>query len=102
ALFEPLLPGCAMVRWGDVGAIERALKKRDVAAVILEPMQAEGGMNPPSPGYLAEVARLCRCYGMLFILDEIQTGLGRTGRMFASELDGVEPDVLLLAKGLSG
>jgi len=102
APFEPLLPGCALVPWGDVDAVAAQLRKRDVAAVILEPMQAEGGMNPPPPGYLGEVARLCRRYGTLFILDEIQTGLGRTGRMFACEHEGVEPDVLLLAKGLSG
>jgi putrescine aminotransferase len=102
APFEPLLPGCKIVPWGEVDAIAAELRTRDVAAVILEPLQAEGGMNLPPPGYLADVARLCRKYGTLFILDEIQTGLGRTGRMFACEIDGVEPDVLLLAKGLSG
>jgi putrescine aminotransferase len=102
AAFEPLLPGCVLVPFGDAGAVERELRKRDVAAVVLEPMQGEGGMRPAPSGYLPEVARLCRRYGTLLVLDEIQTGLGRTGRMFACEEHGVEPDVLLVAKGLSG
>lgn len=102
APFEPLLPGCAEVPWGSADAIEAQLRKRDVAAVILEPMQAEGGMRPPPQGYLKEVSKLCQRYGSVFILDEIQTGLGRTGRMFACEDEGVIPDVLVLGKGLSG
>ncbi|MEO7096242.1 MAG: aspartate aminotransferase family protein [Polyangiales bacterium] len=102
APFEPLLPGCAIVPWGDPSAIEREVKKRDVAAVVLEPMQGEGGMRPPPPGYLAEVARVCRRYGTLLILDEIQTGLGRTGKMFGADHDGVVADVVCVAKGLSG
>lgn len=102
APFEPLLSGCAVVPWGDVSAIERELRRRDVAAVILEPMQAEGGMRPPPRGYLADVARLCKRFGTMFILDEIQTGLGRTGVMFASEEEGVEPDIMVIGKALSG
>ena len=100
-VFEPLGPR-TLVRWGDIGAIDAALRKRDVAAVILEPIQAEGGVNLPPPGYLKDVARLCKKYGSLFILDEVQTGLGRTGTWFACERDGVVPDVLVLAKALSG
>jgi putrescine aminotransferase len=100
--FEPLLPGCAIVPWGDAGAVERELRKRDVAAVVLETMQGEGGFRPPPPGYLADVARLCHRYGTLLILDEIQVGLGRTGRLFAYEREGAAPDILVLAKGLSG
>jgi putrescine aminotransferase len=73
-----------------------------VAAVVLEPMQGEGGMRLPPRGYLAEVARLCQRYGTLLVLDEVQTGLGRTGKMFACEHEGVVPDVIAVAKGLSG
>lgn len=102
APFEPLMQGCAIVPWGDAAAIERELKRRDVAAVVLEPMQGEGGMRLPPRGYLAEVARLCKRYGTLLVLDEVQTGLGRTGKMFACEHEGVVPDVIALAKGLSG
>jgi putrescine aminotransferase len=102
APFEPLLPGCARVPWGDAGAVEKELRRRDVAAVILETMQGEGGFRPPPAGYLADVARLCHRYGTLLVLDEVQVGLGRTGRMFAYEREGVAPDVLVLAKGLSG
>jgi putrescine aminotransferase len=100
-VFEPL-GDRTLVPWGDIGAIEAQLKKRDVAAVVLEPIQAEGGVNLPPPGYLAEVHRLCRRYGTLFVLDEVQTGLGRTGTWFACEREGVIPDVLVLAKALSG
>jgi len=102
APFEPLLPGCARVPWGDAGAVEKELRRRDVAAVILETMQGEGGFRPPPAGYLADVVRLCHRYGTLLILDEVQVGLGRTGRMFAYEREGVAPDILVLAKGLSG
>jgi putrescine aminotransferase len=102
APFEPLLSGCVRVPWGAVDGIERELRRRDVAAVLLEPLQGEGGVRPPPSGWLGEVAALCRRYGTLLILDEVQTGLGRCGAMFACESEGVEPDVLLLAKGLSG
>lgn len=100
-VFEPL-GDRALVPWGDAAAIEKQLKKRDVAAVILEPIQAEGGINLPPPGYLSDVHRLCDKYGALFILDEVQTGLGRTGTMLALEREHVCPDVVVLAKGLSG
>ena len=100
-VFEPL-GARTLVPWGVVSAIEAQLKKRDVAAVILEPIQAEGGVNLPPAGYLAEVHRLCERYGTLFVVDEVQTGLGRTGTWFASEREGVVPDVLVLAKALSG
>jgi putrescine aminotransferase len=102
APFEPLLPDTARVPWGDAGAIEKQLRRRDVAAVILETMQGEGGFRPAPAGYLADVRRLCHRYGTLLVLDEVQVGLGRTGRMFAYEREGVAPDVLVLAKGLSG
>jgi len=91
-----------LVAWGDLGALDAALRKRDVAALILEPIQAEGGVRLPPPGYLKEAARLCARYGTLFIADEVQTGLGRTGAWFVCEREGVVPDVLVLAKALSG
>jgi putrescine aminotransferase len=100
-LFEPLLEA-SFVPFGDTAAIEQQLRRRDVACVILEPMQGEGGMYPAPAGYLKDVSALCRRYGALLVLDEVQTGLGRCGRMFACEEEGVEPDVILLAKGLSG
>ena len=102
APFGALLPGCAVVPWADAGSIERELRHRDVAAVVLEPAQGEGGMRTAPRGYLADVARLCKRYGTLLVLDEVQTGLGRTGRIFACEHEAVEPDVICLAKGLSG
>lgn len=102
APFEPLMKECALVPWGDPDAIARELRKRDVAAVVLEPMQGEGGMRLAPRGYLEEVSRLCKRYGTLFVLDEVQTGLGRTGKMFACEHDNVVPDVIAVAKGLSG
>ena len=100
--FEPLLGGCAIVPWGEVEPIERELRRRDVAAVILEPLQGEGGIRLAPSGYLREVSSLCRRYGALLVLDEVQTGLGRCGALFACQAEGVEPDALLLGKGLSG
>lgn len=101
AMFSPL-GNNVEVPWGELAPIEAALKRRDIAAVILEPIQAEGGIRLPPSGYLARVAELCRRHGSLLILDEIQTGLGRTGAMFACQAEDVVPDVLLLAKALSG
>src|SRR3979409_867401 len=99
--FEPLLPHCRVVPFNDLAALERALAARDVAAFIVEPIQGKG-VNLPSDDYLAEAARLGRRHGTLFIADEIQTGLGRTGRFLAVEHWGVEPDMVLLSKALSG
>jgi ornithine--oxo-acid transaminase len=99
--FEPMLPGCVSVPFDDLAALERALAARDVAAFIVEPIQGKG-VNLPSDTYLAAAAALCRKYGTLFVADEIQTGLGRTGRFLAVEHWGVEPDMVLLAKALSG
>ena len=100
--FEPFLPGCEMIPFDDLEALERELTKRDVAAFITEPIQGEAGVRLPSANYLAEAARLCRQYGSLLIVDEIQTGFGRTGRWFACDHWGVVPDILLLSKGMSG
>jgi len=99
--FEPFLPGCTRIPFNDLAALEAALRSRDVAAFIVEPIQGKG-VNIPDDGYLKDAAALCRRHGTLFIADEIQTGLGRTGRFLAVEHWNVEPDMVLLAKTLSG
>jgi ornithine--oxo-acid transaminase len=99
--FGPLLPECRSVPLNDLDALEAALRRRDVAAFVVEPVQGKG-VNVPRDDYLPEAARLCRKYGTLFVADEIQCGLGRTGKMWAVEHWGVEPDMLLTAKALSG
>jgi ornithine--oxo-acid transaminase len=99
--FGPLLPGFVEIPFDDLAALERALSKRDAAAFCVEPIQGKG-VNVPSPGYLRSARDLCKKYGTLFVADEIQTGLGRTGRFFAVEHGDVEPDMILIAKGLSG
>src|SRR5450631_4179822 len=100
-LAERLLAGCVRVPFDDLPALEQALSRRDVAAFIVEPIQGKG-VNLPSDDYLKDAAELCRRHGTLFIADEIQTGLGRTGRFLAVEHWGVEPDMVLIAKALSG
>jgi ornithine--oxo-acid transaminase len=99
--FEPMLPDCIEVPFNDLAALERALALRNVAAFIVEPIQGKG-VNVPDPNYLREAAQLCRRHGTLFVADEIQTGLGRTGRFLAVEHYDVEPDMVLLAKAVSG
>ena len=99
--FAPLLPDCHAVPFNDLAALEKMLTTRRVAAFIVEPIQGKG-VNLPDDGYLAGAAELCRKHGALFIADEIQTGLGRTGRFLAVDHWGVEPDMVLLAKSLSG
>src|SRR6186713_322336 len=99
--FEPLLPDCIRVPFNDLAALERALSSRRVAAFIVEPIQGKG-VNMPADGFLPGAAALCKKYGTLFVADEIQTGLGRTGRFLAVEHWNVEPDMVLLSKALSG
>lgn len=99
--FGPLLPGCELVPFGDPRALEAALRTRDVAAFIVEPIQGRMVTVPPAD-YLRAAQELCRRYGTLFVVDEIQTGLGRTGRWFALEHWGLEPDLVLVGKALSG
>jgi acetylornithine/N-succinyldiaminopimelate aminotransferase len=101
AAFEPLPPGFTHIAFGDAAALEEAMSS-DVAAVLLEPIQGEGGVVVPPADYLQRARALCDRYGALLILDEIQTGLGRTGRWFAHEHFAVEPDVVCLAKALGG
>ncbi len=100
--FGPLLPECQAVPFGDLPALERALHTRRFAAFIVEPIQGEGGMIVPPAGYLRAAQELCRSTGTLLIVDEVQTGLGRTGTLFAVDEEGVEPDILTLAKSLGG
>ncbi|HLY24090.1 MAG TPA: aspartate aminotransferase family protein [bacterium] len=99
--FEPLVPGFTHVPFGDVEAIERAVGPQ-TAAVILEPIQGEAGVIVPPVGYLRAVRELCDRRGVLLIADEIQTGLGRTGRLFYVEHEGVTPDIMTVAKALGG
>ncbi len=99
--FGPLLPDCSSVPFNDLPALEKALASRQVAAFIVEPIQGKG-VNMPDDGYLSSVAALCKRYGTIFVADEIQTGLGRTGRFLAVEHWNVEPDMVLLSKALSG
>ncbi|MBA3605935.1 MAG: acetylornithine/succinylornithine family transaminase [Acidimicrobiia bacterium] len=97
--FHPMPEGFHHVAWGDLDAL-RAKVDASVAAVLVEPLQGEGGINPAPPGYLAGVREICDETGALMMVDEIQTGLGRTGRWFGFEHDGVSPDVVALAKAL--
>jgi acetylornithine/succinyldiaminopimelate/putrescine aminotransferase len=100
-VYRDLLPEPVIVPFGDMTAAERAIDA-DTAAFIVEPVQGEGGVNVPPAGYLARIGELCRARGALLILDEIQTGIGRTGRMLALEWENVCPDILTLGKGLGG
>jgi putrescine aminotransferase len=103
APFRPLLPDVSHVDFGDADALERELAAHPgEACVIVEPVQGEAGVIIPPAGYLRAVERLCRQYDALFVLDEIQTGLGRLGHWWGADREGVTPDVLLVGKGLSG
>jgi ornithine--oxo-acid transaminase len=101
ARFQPLLPGFDRVPFGDLDALETQLKREDVAVFIVEAVQGKG-INLPPAGYLEGAQALCRRYGTLFCVDEVMTGFGRTGAMFASEHWGLEPDMITVAKSLSG
>jgi len=98
--FDPLLPGFLFVPFNDLQALEAAADE-SVCAVLLEPIQGEGGVNLPEPDYLAGVRKLCDDRDLLLVLDEVQAGLGRTGELFAHEHFGIKPDVMTLAKGLA-
>ncbi len=98
--FEPLVPGFKHVPYNDLRAMERAIDGR-TAAILVEPIQGEGGVNVPDDDYLPGLRKLCDASGALLILDEVQTGVGRTGRLWAYEHSGIEPDVMTLAKALA-
>ncbi|MFC4777338.1 putrescine aminotransferase [Paenibacillus sp. GCM10023252] len=105
--FLPLIAGFKHLPFGDIEAMRSTFRSaaavgEDIAAVLLEPVQGEGGIILPPPDYLRQVRELCDEYGALLVFDEVQTGMGRTGRMFASELYGVVPDILCLAKAFGG
>jgi ornithine--oxo-acid transaminase len=100
--FGPLIPGVQFVDYGDLNALERELATRKYAALVLEPLQGEGGILLPPSGYLQQAQLLCRKYGTLFVLDEVQTGLYRTGKFLAAHHYDLDPDMVILAKALSG
>jgi putrescine aminotransferase len=100
--FEPLLPGCLKIPFNDLTALQTALETGECAAFVVEPIQAEGGIRLPVSGYLKEAARLCHEFGTLLVLDEIQTGMGRTGAFLCFQSEGVIPDVVTVAKALGG
>ncbi len=97
--FEPVLQGFQYVPYDDLKAVEQAVNEH-TCAILVEPVQGEGGVNVPSAGYLKGLRELCDKHGILLMLDEIQTGMGRTGKLFAYEHAGIVPDVIMLAKGL--
>src|ERR1700754_2469397 len=99
--FGPFAPGFRIVPFGDAGALEEAITPNTVAFLV-EPIQGEAGVIIPPPGYLAKVRELCTAHNVMLVLDEIQTGLGRTGRLLAEQHEGIEADVTLLGKALSG
>jgi len=99
--FGPFTPGFVTVKYGDAGAVEKAITP-NTAAVMLEPIQGEAGVIIPPAGYLKQVAEICKKNNVLFMADEIQTGLARTGKLFASHHDDVRPDVVIVGKALSG
>ncbi len=100
--FEPLVSGFVRVPYDDLDAVETAAQNRpNLVAVLAESIQGEGGVVPPSPGYLTGLRELCDRHGWLLMLDEVQSGMGRTGRMFACQHEDVLPDVMTLAKGLA-
>ena len=100
--FGPYMPGFGIVPYNDLVALEEALKDKEVAAFMVEPIQGEAGVVIPDDGYLKAVRDLCNKYNVLFIADEIQTGLARTGKMLACDHENVKPDILILGKALSG
>lgn len=100
--FGPYMPGYVNVPYNDLEALENELKDPNCAAFMVEPIQGEAGVVVPDPGYLASVRKLCSQYNVLFIADEVQTGIARTGKMLATDYEDARPDILILGKALSG
>ncbi|MBS1650531.1 MAG: ornithine--oxo-acid transaminase [Bacteroidetes bacterium] len=100
--FGPYVPGYELIPYNDLQALEQAIKDKNAAAFMVEPIQGEAGVIVPSNGYLKAVRELCSKYNVLFIADEVQTGLARTGKMLACDYENVKPDILILGKALSG
>ncbi|XP_055855944.1 ornithine aminotransferase, mitochondrial [Episyrphus balteatus] len=100
--FGPFMPGFEIIDYNDASALEKALQDPNVCAFMVEPIQGEAGVVVPDPGYLTKVRELCTKNNVLFIADEVQTGLARTGRMLAVDYENVRPDILILGKALSG
>lgn len=100
--FGPYTPGYEVIPYNDVKVLEKALQDKNVAAFMVEPIQGEAGVNVPDEGYLAKAYAMCKEANVLFIADEIQTGLARTGKMLACDHENVHPDILILGKALSG
>ena len=99
--FGPRVPGFSHVEWGDIKSLESKLNDK-VAAILVEPVQGEGGARKAPSGYLKEIEQLAKRYGCLLISDEVQIGMGRSGTLFAYQQEGIEPDIIALAKGLGG
>ena len=99
--FAPLVPGFSYVPFNDIAALEKAITEK-TAAVMIEPVQGEGGGNIPDRDYLKRLREICDANGILLVLDEVQTGIGRTGKLFAYQHSGIEPDIMTLAKALGG
>ena len=100
--FGPFMPGYDLIPYNDLNALEKELKDPNVAAFMVEPIQGEAGVVVPDEGYLEGVRNLCNKYNVLYIADEVQTGIGRTGKMLASDYENSKPDILILGKALSG
>lgn len=100
--FGPYTPGFEVIPYNDLGALEQALEDPDVAGFLVEPIQGEAGVVVPDEGYLSKAAALCKQKNVLFIADEVQTGIARTGKLLACEHENVRPDILILGKALSG
>jgi len=99
--FGPAMPGFDQVKFGDLDAVKKAITP-ETAAIVIEPIQGEGGIRVPPPGFLRALRELCDRHGLLLIFDEVQTGVGRTGKLFAYEWSGEKPDIMALAKGIGG